>query len=106
MNPIRRSYEVASRHRSFLPLKQEQGCRHKLQANVDQVDQLQGSLRRMMAELQELAQGRTLLLPPGLMGVIFGYHVHLYGQPPEALFLVCRTSYPLPQPTLWINLDP
>ena len=46
------------------------------------------------------------------MGVILGYYVHLYGQLPETLLLVCRTSYVLAlcqalyQPTLWTNLDP
>ena len=66
------------------------------------------TLRRMKAELQELAQGRSLLLPPELMGVIFGYYVHLYGQLPETLLLVCRTWYVLAlcQHTLWTNLDP
>jgi hypothetical protein len=62
----------------------------------------------MKAELQELAQGRSLLLPPELMGVVFGYYVHLYGQLPETLLLVCRTWHVLAlcQPTLWTNLDP
>jgi len=62
----------------------------------------------MKAELQELAQGRSLLLPPELMGEIFGHYVHLYGQLPETLLLVCRAWYVLAlcQHTLWTNLDP
>jgi len=62
------------------------------------------AVRRMM----ELAQRRNLFLPIELMGIIFDYYVHFYGQLPEKLLLVCRTWYvlALSQPTLWTNIDP
>jgi len=42
------------------------------------------------------------------MGMIFDFYVHLYGQLPEKLLLVCRSwnVLALSQPTLWTNLDP
>jgi hypothetical protein len=75
------------------------------------IEQLQGSraaVRRMKAELEELGRQRNLPLPPELMGIIFDFYVHLYGQLPEKLLLVCRTWHvlALSQPTLWTNLDP
>jgi len=93
---------------SFIPSKQAQARRRELKAKVDQLQGTRTALRRMKAELQELAQGRSLLLPPELMGITFGYYVHLYGQHPETLLLVCRTWHVLAlfQPTLWTNLDP
>ena len=62
----------------------------------------------MKAKLEVLAQRRNLPLPPELMGMIFDFYVHLYGQLPEKLLLICRTWYvlALSQPTLWTNLDP
>jgi hypothetical protein len=93
---------------SFIPSKQGQARRRELKAKVDQLQGTRTTLRRMKAELQVLAQGRSLLLPPELMGVIFGFYVHLYGQLPETLLLVCRTWYILAlcQHTLWTNLEP
>ena len=64
--------------------------------------------RRMEAELEKLEQRRNLPLPHELMGMIFDFYVHLYGQIPEGLLLVCRAWHvlALSQPALWTNLDP
>lgn len=79
---------------SFIPLKQEQ-ARHELQANVDR---LQGILRRMMAELQDLTQGADLVSASGAHGCNFWVLC-----PPQWPAALCLN---LCQPTLWINLDP
>ncbi len=64
--------------------------------------------RRLEAELEESEQRRNLPFPPELMGMIFDFYVHLYGQIPERLLLVCRAWHvlALSQPALWTNLDP
>jgi len=64
--------------------------------------------RRLEAELEELGQRKNLPLPPELIGMIFDVYVHLYGQIPERLLLVCRAWHvlALSQPALWTNLDP
>src|SRR6267154_6722594 len=64
--------------------------------------------RRLEAELEEPEQRRNLPLPPELMGMIFDFYVHLYGQIPERLLLVCHAWHVLAllQPALWANLDP
>ena len=64
--------------------------------------------RRMEAEFKKLEQRRNLPLPHELMGMIFDFYVHLYGQIPERLLLVCHSWHvlALSQPTLWTNLDP
>ena len=64
--------------------------------------------RRLEAELEKFEQRNNLPLPNELMGIIFDFYVHLYGQMPERLLLVCRAwhALALSQPALWTNLDP
>ena len=50
---------------------------------------------RLEAELETSEQRRNLPLPHELMGMIFNFYVHLYGQIPERLLLVCRAWHVL-----------
>ena len=82
--------------------------RQELSSKVELLQGTRAAVRRMKAELEVLSQRRALPLPPELMGMIFDFYVHLCGQLPERLLLVCRTWHvlALSQTTLWVNLDP
>ena len=90
------------------PTPAEISRRQELSSEIEQLRGTRAAVRRMKAELEVLAQRRNLPLPPELMGMIFDFYIHLYGQLPEKLLLVCRTWHvlALSQPTLWTNLDP
>jgi hypothetical protein len=90
------------------PTPQELSHRQELSSKIERLQGTRAAVLRMKAELEKLAQRRNLPLPPELMGMIFDFYVHLYGQLPEKLLLVCRTWHvlALSQPTLWTNLDP
>jgi len=91
-----------------LPTPWELSQRQDLSSKIEQFQGTRAAVRRMKAELERLMQRGTLPLPPELMGIIFDFYVHLHGQLPEKLLLVCRTWHilALSQPTLWTNLDP
>ena len=82
--------------------------RQELSSKIEQLRGTRTAVRRMKAELEVLAQRGNLPLPPELMGMIFDFYVHLYGQLPEKLLLVCRTWHvlALSHPTIWTNLVP
>jgi hypothetical protein len=90
------------------PTPRELSRRQELSIKVERLQGTRAAVRRMKAELEELGQRRNLPLPHELMGMIFDFYVHLYGQLPEKLLLVCRSwnVLALSQPTLWTNLDP
>jgi F-box-like len=91
-----------------LPTPLERSRRQELSAKVKQLQGTRAGVCRMKAQLEQLEQRRNLPLPPELMGMIFDFYVHHYGQLPEKLLLVCRAWHvlALSQPMLWTNLDP
>ena len=91
---------------SLRPL--EPSRREELSAKIKLCQGTRSSRRRLKAELEEPGQRRNLPLPPELMGIIFDFYVHLYGQIPERLLLVCHAWHvlALSHPAVWTNLDP
>ena len=89
-----------------LPL--ELSRREELSRKIKSYQGTRSARRHLEAELEELEQRRNLPLPPELMGMIFDFYVHLRGQIPERLLLVCHAWHvlALSQPALWTNLDP
>ena len=67
-----------------------------------------GEIKRLKAELHLLEARRSLPVPHELLELIFKYYVHLYGQLPERLLLVCRTFYvvAINCRALWTGLTP
>ena len=82
--------------------------REELSARIKSYQGTRAARRRMEDQLENLGERQSLPLPPELMGIIFDFYIHLYGQLPEKLLLVCRAWHvlALSQPTLWANLDP
>ncbi len=93
---------------SLRPTPLELSRREELSTKIKLCQGTRSARRRLEAELEELEQRRNLPLPPELMGMIFDFYVHLYGQIPERLLLVCHAWHVLvlSQPALWTNLDP
>ena len=93
---------------SLPPTPLEQSRRKELRTRIKLCQGTRSARRRLEAELEESEQRRNLPLPPELMGMIFDFYVHLYGQIPERLLLVCHAWHvlALSQPALWTNLDP
>jgi len=83
----------------------EPSRRQELRTAIEQLRGTRAAVRRMN---MELTQRRSLPLPFELLGMIFDYYAHLYGQLPEKLLLVCRTWHvvALSQRMLWTDLDP
>ena len=86
----------------------EPSRREELSTRIKLCQGTRSARRRLEAELEGPEQRRNLPLPPELMGMIFDFYVHLYGQIPERLLLVCHAWHvlALSQPALWTNLDP
>ena len=93
---------------SLRPTPLELSRREELSTRIKLCQGARSARRRLEAELEESEQRRNLPLPPELMGMIFDFYVHVYGQIPERLLLVCRAWHvlALSQPALWTNLDP
>ena len=93
---------------SLRPTLQELSRREELRTKIKLYQGTRSARRRLEAELEKLEQRNNLPLPHELMGIIFDFYVHLYGQIPERLLLVCRSWHvlALSHPALWTNLDP
>ena len=93
---------------SLQPTPQELSHLEELRTKIKLYQGTRSARCRMDAELVKLEQRRNLPLPHELTGMIFDFYVHLYGQIPEGLLLVCRAWHVLAisQPALWTNLDP
>ena len=75
---------------------------------IENLQGRRGTITRLKAELRLLTARRSLPIPYELLELIFQYFVHLHGQLPERLLLVCRTFYvvTINCRALWTDLDP
>lgn len=75
---------------------------------IENLQGRRGEIKRLKAELHLLESRRSLPVPQELLEHIFKYSVHLYGQLPERLLLVCRTFYvvAINCRALWTGLNP
>ena len=93
---------------SLRPTPHELSRLEELKTKIKLYQGTRSARRRLEAELEKSEQRNNLPLPNELMGIIFDFYVHLYGQIPERLLLVCHAWHvlALSQPALWTNLDP